>query len=162
MGPIYSNKAVKEEASVKKHKWQKPWEPMTRQNRKLRLLILPTTLDSSCFQIPLAFFFFLFFLVDVGTPWPVSKSRTWWPIMWKAINISTVGPEICFQELRWFANPHLNFSSEKCTFINTLLPTVDKNGLNILMGKKSILKSLCRQRNRVFLAKNKNGKVWNV
>ena len=56
--------------------------------------------------------------------------------MGKAMNISTVHPGICFQEFGRFANPYLNFPSEKCTFINTLLPTVDKNGLNILMGKK--------------------------
>ena len=67
--------------------------------------------------------------------------------MGKAIHISTVGPGIYFQEFRRFASHHLNFPSEKCTFINTLLLPGDKNGLDILMGKrKSILKSLCRQK----------------
>ena len=70
--------------------------------------------------------------------------------MGKAIHISTVGPGIYFEEFRRFASHHLNFPSEKCTFINTLLLPGDKNGLDILMGKrKSILKSLCRQRRRV-------------
>lgn len=84
--------------------------------------------------------------------------------MGKAMNISTVHPGICFQEFGRFANPYLNFPSEKCTFINTLLPTVDKNGLNILMGKKKKKRTRAFSRASVdrevpFLAKNKNGKV---
>lgn len=80
-------------------------------------------------------------------------------MMGKAINISTVGPGICFQEFRRFANLHLNFPSEKYTFINTLLPPVGKNGLSILMGKKRAFSRASVDREVEFLAKNKNGKV---
>lgn len=82
--------------------------------------------------------------------------------MWKAINIATVGPEICFQEFRRFANPYLNFSSEKCTFINTFFPTVDENGHDILMGEKRTFSRASVDGEIEFLAKNKNEEVWNV